>query len=113
MEAKRPDLRRILAANIKEQRTILGISQEKLAEMAGLSWQTINSIECQRTWVSDNTLETLANVFKIETFQLLLPLELRMLLSQDGMETLHQLIQAKRSYDESFNEIICPKRPLP
>jgi len=98
-------LRQILAANIKEQRQILGISQEKLAEMAGLSWQTVNSIECQRTWVNDNTLEVLANVFKIETFQLLMPPETRAAISLNATETLRKLVEAKKAYDDTFNRI--------
>ena len=105
MEAKRANLRQILAANIKEQRQILGISQEKLAEMSGLSWQTVNSIECQRTWVSDNTLESLANVFKIETFQLLMPPETRAAISLNSTEALRKLAEAKKNYDTTFAEI--------
>jgi len=107
MEIKKLDLRQILSANIKEQRQILGVSQEKLAEMAGLSWQTINSIECQRTWVSDNTLEALASVFKIETFQLLMPQETRIALSLNSIETLRKLAEAKKGYDDTFAEIYC------
>ena len=105
MEAKGSNLRQILAANVKEQRQILGISQEKLAEMAGLSWQTVNSIECKRTWVSDNTLEALANVFKIETFQLLMPPETRAVLSLNSTEALRKLAEAKKDYDNTFTEI--------
>jgi transcriptional regulator with XRE-family HTH domain len=105
METKGPNLRQILAANIKEQRQILGISQEKLAETAGLSWQTVNSIECQRTWVSDNTLEALANVFKIETFQLLMPPETRAALSLNPTKALRNLANAKKDYDRTFSEI--------
>jgi len=97
MKTKRQDLRQILSANIKEQRRILGISQEKLAEMAGLSWQTINSIECRRTWVSDNTLKALADVFKIETFQLLMPSETRAALSLNSTEALRKLAKAKKT----------------
>jgi len=105
MKTKKLDLRQILSANIKEQRQNLGISQEKLAEMAGLSWQTVNSIECQRTWVSDNTLEALAAVFKIETFQLLMPQETRIALSLNSTETLRKLAEAKKDYDNTFAEI--------
>jgi len=105
METKEQDLRQILAANIKEQRQILGISQEKLAEVAGLSWQTVNSIECQRTWVSDNTLKALASVFKIETFQLLMPPETRAVLSLDSTKVLRKLAEAKKNYDDIFTEI--------
>jgi len=105
MSKKNQDLRHILSANIKEQRQILGVTQEKLAEMAGLSWQTINSIECQRTWVSDNTLEALANVFKIETFQLLMPPEVRVVISLDSTAALRKLAEAKKEYDYSIAEI--------
>jgi transcriptional regulator with XRE-family HTH domain len=105
METKVQDLRQILSANLKEQRQILGISQEKLAEMAGLSWQTVNSIECQRTWVSDNTLKALADVFKIETFQLLMPSEARAALSLNSTEALRKMAKAKKTYDDTFAEI--------
>jgi transcriptional regulator with XRE-family HTH domain len=105
VETKGQGLRQILAANVKEQRLILKISQEKLAEMAGLSWQTVNSIECQRTWVSDNTLEALANVFKIETFQLLMPPETRAAISLNSTEALRKLAKAKKTYDDTFDGI--------
>jgi transcriptional regulator with XRE-family HTH domain len=105
MKTKEPDLRQILAANIKEQRRILGISQEKLAEMAGLSWQTVNSIECQRTWVSDTTLKALAGVFKIETFQLLMPPETRAAISLNSTKALRKLADAKKAYDDAFSGI--------
>jgi len=67
------DVRALLAANIKAGRRNLGFSQEKLAELAGLSTQTISDIEGCRTWVSDKTLLKLAEVFNIEIFQLLAP----------------------------------------
>ena len=102
---KIPILRAILAANIKEGRRNLGISQEKLAEMTGLSWQTVNSIECHRTWVSDKTLETIANALKIEPFLLLVPLETRLELSQGTTGILHKLAEAKKAYDSIYNEI--------
>jgi transcriptional regulator with XRE-family HTH domain len=106
MGAERPDLRRILAANLKEQRKILGLSQEKLAEMADVSWQTVNSIECHRTWVSDKTLENLANALKIETFQLLLPVETGQPQPLSPSEALRKLNKVKRAFDDSFNKIL-------
>jgi len=105
MGKKKLDLRQILSANIKEQRQILGISQEKLAEKAGLSWQTVNSIECKRTWVSDKTLEALAAVFKIETFQLLMPQETRAAISLNSTVAIRKLAEAKKDYDDRFSEI--------
>jgi len=65
-------LREILSNNIKKERKKLGLTQEKLAEIAGLSSQTINDIEGCRMWVSDKTLSKLANVLHIEAYQLLI-----------------------------------------
>jgi transcriptional regulator with XRE-family HTH domain len=106
MKGKKPDLRRILATNLKEQRKMLGLSQEKLAEMAGISWQTVNSIECHRTWVSDKTLETLADALKIESFQLLLPIENTQPKAINSDEAIKKLVKIKRSFDDSFNEVV-------
>jgi len=95
-----------LAVNLKKQRKMLGLSQEKLAEIANLSWQTVNSIECHRTWVSDLTLENLADALKIESFQLLLPSENTLLKSINSDEAVKKLVKIKRSFDDSFNEIV-------
>ena len=69
-------VKELLAANIKSHRKKIGFSQEKLAEAADLSTQTISDIEGCRTWVSDKTLENLANVLNIAVFQLFLPLHI-------------------------------------
>ncbi|GHV96122.1 hypothetical protein AGMMS50293_24420 [Spirochaetia bacterium] len=68
-----PELRKILSANIKAGRKRLGLSQEKLAEWAGLSVQMINSVEGCRAWVGENTLISLAETLGVEVFQLLTP----------------------------------------
>ena len=65
----------LLAANIKAGRRNLGLTQEKLAELAGLSTQTISDIEGCRTWVSDKTLSALSEVLDVEIFQLLAPVD--------------------------------------
>ena len=51
----------------------MGISQEKLAEMADVSIQTVKGIEGRRTWVSDAMLEKLAQALGVSAFQLLVP----------------------------------------
>jgi transcriptional regulator with XRE-family HTH domain len=66
-------LRKTFSANIKKYRAKLGFSQEKLAECAGVSGQTINDIEGCRTWVSDKTIVKIARALEIEVFQLLHP----------------------------------------
>ena len=51
----------------------MDISQEKLAELADVSIQSIKGIEGRRTWVSDAMLEKLAKALGIPAFQLLIP----------------------------------------
>jgi transcriptional regulator with XRE-family HTH domain len=71
--AKFEPLRAYLSANIKARREALSISQEKLAELAGVSVQMIKRIEGRRTWVSDKMLINLAEVLGVAAFQLLVP----------------------------------------
>ena len=85
---------------------MLGLSQEKLAEIADVSWQTVNSIECHRTWVSDKTLESLADALKIDTFCLLLPIEDTTLKPINADDAVKQLLKIKRAFDDSFNETV-------
>jgi transcriptional regulator with XRE-family HTH domain len=66
-------LRVFLSANIKARREALGISQEKLAELADVSIQMIKAVEGRRNWVSDTMLAKLAYVLGVNSFQLLLP----------------------------------------
>ena len=85
---------------------MLGLSQEKLAEMTDLSWQTINSIECHRTWVSDKTLESLAGALKIDSYELLLPIEGTTPKLVDSNETIEKLVKIKRTLDGLFEDIV-------
>ena len=66
------DLRKILSMNIKIHREKLGLSQEKLAEKAGISVNMIKDIEGCRTWVSDKTLIKLAFALKTDIYRLFL-----------------------------------------
>jgi transcriptional regulator with XRE-family HTH domain len=68
------DLRRTLSLNIKKQRKILGLTQEKLAEATELSSQTINDIEGCRMWVSDKTILKLAKILHIDAYRLFEPI---------------------------------------
>jgi len=73
MISKKETLRKILSLNIKRQRKLLGISQEKLAEKAGISVNMIKDIEGCRTWVSDKTLIRLASAVNTDIYRLFLP----------------------------------------
>jgi transcriptional regulator with XRE-family HTH domain len=91
------ELRRLLSANIKARRAVLDISQEKLAELMNISSQMINCIEGCRTWVSDKTLVKLAEVLKVEVFQLIIPVDIllvnKSLLSSVHLSNLKQSIK--------------------
>jgi len=73
MKKKRLDLRKRLSANIKKHRELLGFSQEKLAEKAGISANMVRDIEGCRTWVSDKTLINLAEALKTDIYRLFMP----------------------------------------
>jgi len=73
MEENSPNLRIILAGNIKKQREKLGITQEHLAEKANISAAMMNDIEGCRTWISDKTLKNLSSALKIDTYRLFIP----------------------------------------
>jgi len=69
-EKKDSDLRRILSANVKKHREMLGISQEKLAEDAKISVNMVQDIEGCRTWVSESTLKKLTLALRTDTYRL-------------------------------------------
>jgi transcriptional regulator with XRE-family HTH domain len=73
MKADLEPIRKTLAGNIKKYRKMLGYSQEKLAEKADLSAQTLNDIEGCRRWVSASSLTKLAKALHIAEYQLLMP----------------------------------------
>jgi transcriptional regulator with XRE-family HTH domain len=86
-----PDLRAILSQNIKNARESLHITQEKLAEYAGLSLSSIVDIERRRTWVSDKTLLNIARALNMEAYQLLIPPEKAP--SMDSLDRKRQMLE--------------------
>jgi len=72
MATKTSEIRGILSKNVKEQRKNRGFTLEKLAELTGLSVQTINDIEGGRRWVSDKTITKISAALNIESYQLLI-----------------------------------------
>jgi transcriptional regulator with XRE-family HTH domain len=76
MEDKSEAIKKNLSTNIKKHREYLGITQEKLAEKAGLSANMINDIEGCRSWISEKTLAKLSTALQVETYRLFMPLTL-------------------------------------
>ncbi|MDR1147080.1 MAG: helix-turn-helix transcriptional regulator [Spirochaetaceae bacterium] len=104
-------LRKLLAANIKERRSKLAISQERLAELADVSVQTVNFIEGCRTWVSDKTLAKLAGALRVDAYRLLLPVSAATASAKPESTVSAQVIHDLRSdilndIDRRFEDII-------
>jgi transcriptional regulator with XRE-family HTH domain len=64
-------LRTIFARNLKARRLERGLSQEELAQEAGLDRSYVSLLENERYSVSLDTLEKLAGVLKVEPVELL------------------------------------------
>lgn len=99
------ELRENLSLNMKRRRKLYAMTQEKLAEEAGLSAQTINDIEGCRTWVSDKTLVKLAEALRTTPAELLLQNEAKQPDSFDFMRFKSDLQDSVRqTIDEMFEK---------
>ena len=70
MEIKKDNIRNILARNIKEHRRKNGLSQDKLAEKAGISTPFIAMIEVSRKFPTPDVLDRIAGALNVKTWQL-------------------------------------------
>jgi transcriptional regulator with XRE-family HTH domain len=67
------NVREILADNLRRLRAERGISQEALADLAGIDRTYISSIERRVYAVSIDKLDAIARALKVEPFELLKP----------------------------------------
>jgi transcriptional regulator with XRE-family HTH domain len=66
-------LRSLLSRNIKQFRVISGLSQEKLAEKAGISVPFLGAIERGEKWPSPETFANIAHGLGVEPYDLMKP----------------------------------------
>ncbi|MGE0769457.1 MAG: helix-turn-helix domain-containing protein [Hyphomicrobiaceae bacterium] len=64
-------LRRIVARNLKRLRKERGLSQEELADQAGLNRNYIGMIERQENAATVDTLEALAEALQVDAVKLI------------------------------------------
>lgn len=64
------NIREVLAGNIKEYRRRYGFSQDRLAELAGISSQYLATVETCRKFPTPEVLDRIAEALKIETHEL-------------------------------------------
>ncbi len=69
------DARKLFARNMQRVRKELGISQEKLAELAGLHRTYISSVEREGRNVTIDNMEQIAIALDVPLYCLLMPLE--------------------------------------
>jgi transcriptional regulator with XRE-family HTH domain len=68
-----PDFRQVIARNVRVARAARGISQEALADGAGVDRSYMSRIERGVTWVGVEILVKLASVLEVEPHELLMP----------------------------------------
>ena len=67
---KNMGIREVLALNLKENRRKLGLTQEELAEKAGVSTHYIAMIETCKKYPKPDMLEQIAKTLNIESYKL-------------------------------------------
>ena len=85
---KKRNIREVLAANLKENRRKLGLTQEKLAEMANVSLHYISMIETCKKYPKPEMVEQLAKILGIESHKLFTVEDE----TDEPLERLHRLI---------------------
>jgi transcriptional regulator with XRE-family HTH domain len=101
-------IRKTVATNIKRFREMEGITQENLAEKAGISTPMMCDIEGCRTWISDKTLARLSTALKIETYRLFIPDEIS---GDDASKLLakeitQEFLRVQKSYNNDIEKIL-------
>ena len=94
---KSQELKEVLSLNLKKFRKEKGWSQFELAEKAGISEQTMNSIEGLRLWPSDKTLSKLTSALKIEPYLLFIPQKIS-LKSESAQDLKRAAVQAVQDF---------------
>ena len=90
-------LRHILAANIKNHRNQLSLSQAKLAETANIASGYLAMIELEKNFPSDEVLERIAHALKIDPTELFsktcYPVEAARALQKSVLEDIDQAVK--------------------
>lgn len=73
------ELKQALAKTLKDIRLDQGLSQEKLAEKAGLSMRTVSLIECEKLQPTVVTAESLSKALGLKLSDVILRAEERVL----------------------------------
>lgn len=64
------DAIQVFSHNLRKYRKILGVSQEKFADMAGLHRTYISAIECGKHSIALDNIQKIADALGVETYLL-------------------------------------------
>ena len=64
------DAIQVFSHNLRKYRKILGVSQEKFADMAGLHRTYISAIECGKRSIASDNIQKIADALGVETYLL-------------------------------------------
>lgn len=64
------ELKKVFGSRVRHYRNLLGYSQEKLAELVGISSHTVSYIERGKNFLSMTKLSVLCNALEVEPYQL-------------------------------------------
>ena len=65
----------VFASNVRKYRTQKGVSQEMLADLAGLHRTYVSAVECERRNISIDNIENIATALGVDAYVLLMPTE--------------------------------------
>lgn len=67
------DINKIFGQNLKNLRKSTGFTQEKLAELLGMQFQSISYMETGRSFVSSDVIAKICNLFEVSPYVLFRP----------------------------------------
>ena len=99
----KPQIRNIIAKNVKKYRKMNFLTQEELAEAADVSNTYIANIECGQTWISDKTLEKISNALHLEEYLLFIP---ETEISSNLIENRQRMIEYLKSREKELGDYV-------
>ena len=109
MQAK--EIQNRLAENLKRIRKSQKLTQFHLAEMIGMSEETIKNVELSRAWPSEKTLSQISEALNVDVYHLFMPIPASFSVNQEIKENIKQVISLtyKDFVESTLREVIDTK----
>lgn len=109
MQAK--EIQNRLAENLKRIRKSQKLTQFQLAEMIGMSEETIKNVELSRAWPSEKTLSQISEALNVDVYHLFMPIPASFSVNQEIKENIKQVISVtyKDFVESTLREVIDTK----